>query len=118
LILDFEYDQHLESHKHVINIIMGFRDMGCYTVPRGEGRGAPVPDRRQHATTQNWQAWTAQAGVRHGRCEAEEMGADWWAPWIQFRWFKPIQMIQQIQIHSKPFKLYSMQKGPCKTQKI
>jgi hypothetical protein len=30
LILDFEYDQHLESHKHLINIIMGFRDMGCY----------------------------------------------------------------------------------------
>jgi hypothetical protein len=32
LILDFEFDQHLESHKHVINIIMGFRDMGCYTI--------------------------------------------------------------------------------------
>jgi hypothetical protein len=32
LILDFEFDQHLESHKHVINIIMGFRDMGCYIV--------------------------------------------------------------------------------------
>jgi hypothetical protein len=31
LILDFEFDQYLESHKHVINIIMGFRDMGCYT---------------------------------------------------------------------------------------
>jgi hypothetical protein len=31
LILDFEFDQHLESHKHVINIIMWFRDMGCYT---------------------------------------------------------------------------------------
>jgi hypothetical protein len=30
LILDFEFDQLLESHKHVINIIMGFRDMGCY----------------------------------------------------------------------------------------
>jgi hypothetical protein len=30
LILDFEFDQHLESHKHVINIIMGFRDMGSY----------------------------------------------------------------------------------------
>jgi hypothetical protein len=25
-----EFDQHLGSHKHVINIIMGFRDMGCY----------------------------------------------------------------------------------------
>jgi hypothetical protein len=33
LILDFEFDQHLESHKHVINIIMGFRDMGCYNPP-------------------------------------------------------------------------------------
>jgi hypothetical protein len=33
LILDFEFDQHLESHKHVINIIMWFRDMGCYTTP-------------------------------------------------------------------------------------
>jgi hypothetical protein len=31
LILDFEFDQHLASHKHVINIIMWFRDMGCYT---------------------------------------------------------------------------------------
>jgi hypothetical protein len=30
LILDFEFDQHLESHKHVISIIMGFREMGCY----------------------------------------------------------------------------------------
>jgi hypothetical protein len=33
LILDFEFDQHLESHKHVINIIMGFRDMRCYNRP-------------------------------------------------------------------------------------
>jgi hypothetical protein len=33
LILDFEFDQHLESHKHVINIIMWFRDMGCYSWP-------------------------------------------------------------------------------------
>jgi hypothetical protein len=32
LILDFEFDQHLESHKHVISIIMGFRDTGCYRV--------------------------------------------------------------------------------------
>jgi hypothetical protein len=31
LILDFEFDQHLESHKHVISIIMRFRDTGCYT---------------------------------------------------------------------------------------
>jgi hypothetical protein len=30
LILDFEFDQHLESHKHEINIIMWFRDMVCY----------------------------------------------------------------------------------------
>jgi hypothetical protein len=30
LILDFEFDQHLGSYKHVINIIMWFRDMGCY----------------------------------------------------------------------------------------
>jgi hypothetical protein len=27
---NFEFDQHLGSHKHVINIIMWFRDMGCY----------------------------------------------------------------------------------------
>jgi hypothetical protein len=33
LILDFEFDQHLESHKHVISIIMGFRDTGCYSSP-------------------------------------------------------------------------------------
>jgi hypothetical protein len=38
LILDFEFDQHLESHKHVISIIMGFRDTGCYTGVRGGGR--------------------------------------------------------------------------------
>jgi hypothetical protein len=43
LILDFEFDQHLESHKHVINIIMGFRDMGCYT--GRERRGAGAADR-------------------------------------------------------------------------
>jgi hypothetical protein len=33
LILDFDFDQHLGSHKHVINIIMWFRDMGCYNHP-------------------------------------------------------------------------------------
>jgi hypothetical protein len=27
-----EFDQHLGSHKHVINIIMWFRDMGCYSL--------------------------------------------------------------------------------------
>jgi hypothetical protein len=37
LILDFEFDQHLESHKHVINIIMWFRDMGCYSRPLHQG---------------------------------------------------------------------------------
>jgi hypothetical protein len=31
LILDLEFDHHLGSHKYVINIIMWFRDMGCYT---------------------------------------------------------------------------------------
>jgi hypothetical protein len=31
LILDLEFHQHLGSYKHVINIIMWFRDMGCYT---------------------------------------------------------------------------------------
>jgi hypothetical protein len=36
LILDFEFDQHLGSHKHVINIIMWFRDMGCYTYKQHE----------------------------------------------------------------------------------
>jgi hypothetical protein len=46
LILDFEFDQHLESHKHVINIIMWFRDMGCYIRPHpsiaaGSGRAEP-----------------------------------------------------------------------------
>jgi hypothetical protein len=40
LILDFEFDQHLESHKHVINIIMGFRDMGCYSAHLGCRHGA------------------------------------------------------------------------------
>jgi hypothetical protein len=42
LILDFEFDQHLGSHKHVINIIMWFRDMGCYNWARGEGIRAPI----------------------------------------------------------------------------
>jgi hypothetical protein len=28
-----EFDQHLGFHKHVINIIMWFRDMGCYSPP-------------------------------------------------------------------------------------
>jgi hypothetical protein len=27
-----EFDQHLGSHKHVINLIMWFRDMGCYRI--------------------------------------------------------------------------------------
>jgi hypothetical protein len=38
LILDFEFDQHSESHKHVINIIMWFRDMGCYICPSSFAR--------------------------------------------------------------------------------
>jgi hypothetical protein len=48
LILDFEFDQHLESHKHVINIIMGFRDMGCYR--------CPPPLRHQIDATDGWLA--------------------------------------------------------------
>jgi hypothetical protein len=32
LILDLEFHQHLGSLKHVINIIMWVRDMGCYTL--------------------------------------------------------------------------------------
>jgi hypothetical protein len=39
LILDSEFDQHLESHKHVINIIMGFRDMGCYSMQQRQASG-------------------------------------------------------------------------------
>jgi hypothetical protein len=39
LILDFEFDQHLESHKHVINIIMWFRYMGCYNKDLKERAG-------------------------------------------------------------------------------
>jgi hypothetical protein len=31
LILDLEFHQYLGSLKHVINIIIWFRDMGCYT---------------------------------------------------------------------------------------
>jgi hypothetical protein len=42
LILDFEFDQHLESHKLVINIIMGFKDMGCYSLPLGPAGGSDV----------------------------------------------------------------------------
>jgi hypothetical protein len=40
---NFEFDQHLESRKHVINIIMWFRDMGCYS---GDGRTCRVLDGR------------------------------------------------------------------------
>jgi hypothetical protein len=53
LILDFEFDQHLESHKHVINIIMRFRDMGCYSSPeagqrlRVGGGGVPSAEHRR-----------------------------------------------------------------------
>jgi hypothetical protein len=49
LILDFEFDQHLESHKHVISIIMGFRDTGCYSGARpgraSAGGAAPASAR-------------------------------------------------------------------------
>jgi hypothetical protein len=38
-----EFHQHLGSLKHVINIIMGFRDMGCYTrLPAEVGFGAAM----------------------------------------------------------------------------
>jgi hypothetical protein len=43
LILDFEFDQHLESHKHVISLIMGFRDTGCY---RPRCTFTPLPHRQ------------------------------------------------------------------------
>jgi hypothetical protein len=43
LILDFEFDQHLESHKHVISIIMGFRDTGCYILRQGQVDKARFP---------------------------------------------------------------------------
>jgi hypothetical protein len=33
LTLDLEIHQHLGSIKHVINIIMKIRDMGCYIPP-------------------------------------------------------------------------------------
>jgi hypothetical protein len=42
LILDFEFDQHLESHERVISIIMGFRDTGCYNSPLHYSRPEPV----------------------------------------------------------------------------
>jgi hypothetical protein len=32
LTLDLEFHQHLGSLKHVINIIMWIRDMGCYRI--------------------------------------------------------------------------------------
>jgi hypothetical protein len=53
-----EFDQHLESHTHVINIIMVFRDMGCYNGPvmprqggRQDGRGWAVAVGRRRTTT-------------------------------------------------------------------
>jgi hypothetical protein len=60
LILDFEFDQHLGSHKHVINIIMWFRDMGCYTTtpltssligPRGRSLTFPTSTTTPSRTT-------------------------------------------------------------------
>jgi hypothetical protein len=36
LILDLEFGQHLGSLKLVTNIIMWFRDMGCYRYPASE----------------------------------------------------------------------------------
>jgi hypothetical protein len=42
--LDFEFDQHLESHKHVISIIMGFRDTGCYSTPMVPGEKLLIND--------------------------------------------------------------------------
>jgi hypothetical protein len=34
--LELDIHQHLRSLKHVINIIMCIRDMGCYTYTSGE----------------------------------------------------------------------------------
>jgi hypothetical protein len=63
LILDFEFDQHLESHKHVISIIMRFRDTGCYrspiqdqscrSPPRTQSTPLPAPDQPQPKATKN-----------------------------------------------------------------
>jgi hypothetical protein len=41
---NFEFDQHLGSHNLVINIIMWFRDMGCYKyVVVAVVKGVPDP---------------------------------------------------------------------------
>jgi hypothetical protein len=47
LILDFEFDQHLESHKHVISLIMGFRDTGCYKNRSSGFEAKPLTNRRR-----------------------------------------------------------------------
>jgi hypothetical protein len=52
LILDFEFDQHLGSHKHVINIIMLFRDMGCYRNPLGASK---MPHQLRQVLQLHWQ---------------------------------------------------------------
>jgi hypothetical protein len=50
---NFEFDQHLGSHKHVINIIMWFRDMECYNTgwesPAAE-KGEAHSQARERAT--------------------------------------------------------------------
>jgi hypothetical protein len=60
LILDFEFDQYLESHKHVINIIMGFRDMGCYTP-----RAIKARDKATQRVASSWRIWSPIKGTHH-----------------------------------------------------
>jgi hypothetical protein len=60
LILDFEFDQHLESHKHVISLIMGFRDTGCYkgVAAGAHGRGG---EWRRSSVARGGVNWGAEA---------------------------------------------------------
>jgi hypothetical protein len=61
LILDFEFDQHLESHKHVINIIMWFRDMGCY---KNSENFENQSHSKLHKLSDKWLSSRFQDGIR------------------------------------------------------
>jgi hypothetical protein len=73
LILDFEFDQHLESHKHVISIIMRFRDTGCYSDRGCLGRRGPRAGNRRNS------GWVG--GTRVGDGALVCGGWSWWWRW-------------------------------------
>jgi hypothetical protein len=88
LILDFEFDQHLESHKHVINIIMWFRDMGCYngtaSIQWGS-EGGMMALRFGSSRVEEGGSWQRTAR-RHGRRGSGNDGSRRWEPMERRKW--------------------------------